>query len=146
MLVHELTRAECEAVLARATIARLACVRNAQPYIVPIHVVFDGYHLYGFSTVGRKVEWMRANPLVCVEVDDIDDPGNWTTVLVFGEYEELTRNDDEAARRWAEQLLAPRAQFWMPGLAKSPSHERVTPVAYRIRISRLTGRALRRGQ
>ena len=24
--------------------------------------------LYGFTTPGQKVEWMRANPLVCVEV------------------------------------------------------------------------------
>ena len=98
MLVHELTRDECAAVLQRATIARLASVRDDEPYVVPIHVAFDGYHLYGLSALGRKIEAMRVHPRVCVEVDEIQDPGSWTSVLVFGDYEELTRSDDEAAR------------------------------------------------
>ncbi len=145
MLVHNLTPGECAAILERATLARLACVHEADPYIVPIHVAFDGYHLYGLSVVGRKIEWMRANPRVCVEVDEIAGPGAWSTVLVYGRYEELTRSEDESARLWAEQLLMPRARYWMPALAKSPAGEHVSPVVYRIRVGHMTGRALRQG-
>jgi hypothetical protein len=36
--------------------------------------------LYSFATIGRKVEWMRANPLVCVEVDEIVSRQKWQTV------------------------------------------------------------------
>jgi nitroimidazol reductase NimA-like FMN-containing flavoprotein (pyridoxamine 5'-phosphate oxidase superfamily) len=145
MLVHELSRADCDAVLARATIGRLACARDAEPYVVPIHVAFDGYHLYGVSAVGRKIEWMRGNPRVCVEIDEIESTTRWTTVLVFGDYEELTADEDAAAREWAERLLAPRVAFWTPGIAKSASREPVTPVIFRIRIGRVTGRATHRG-
>lgn len=144
MLVHELTREECSAVLGRATIARLACIRDGEPYVVPIHVAFDGYHLYGLSTLGRKIESMRAHSRVCVEVDEIQDPGSWTSVLAFGDYEELTPTHDEAARLWAERLLMPRAEFWSPALARTSGAERVTPVVYRIRIARMTGRGVRR--
>jgi nitroimidazol reductase NimA-like FMN-containing flavoprotein (pyridoxamine 5'-phosphate oxidase superfamily) len=145
MLVRELSREECAAVLARATIARLACVYRGEPYVVPVHVAFDGYHLYGLSAVGRKIEAMRVQPRVCVEIDEIQDPGSWTSVLVFGEYEELGRTE-EAARAWAERLLMPRAEFWLPALAKSTAVERTQPVVYRIRISRTSGRSLRRGE
>jgi nitroimidazol reductase NimA-like FMN-containing flavoprotein (pyridoxamine 5'-phosphate oxidase superfamily) len=143
MIVHHLTPQECASILERATLGRLACVRDAEPYIVPIHVAFDGYHLYGLSIVGRKIEWMRANPRVCVEVDEIAAPGAWSTVLVYGAYEELTRDEDASARRWAEQLLVPRARYWMPALAKTPTTEHVSPVVYRIRIGHMTGRAMR---
>jgi nitroimidazol reductase NimA-like FMN-containing flavoprotein (pyridoxamine 5'-phosphate oxidase superfamily) len=39
--------------------------------------------LYGFAFHGQKIDWMRANPNVCVEVDEIVDQYHWTTVLVF---------------------------------------------------------------
>ena len=34
-----------------------------QPYIVPIYFSYDGKHLYGVTTLGQKIEWMRSNPL-----------------------------------------------------------------------------------
>ena len=37
----------------------------------------DNDYLYSFSTVGQKIEWMRANPNVCVETDEVT---NSTTV------------------------------------------------------------------
>ena len=64
MVVHELTEQECHAVLARTNVARLACARDNQPYIVPIHIDLDNGYLYGYSSQGLKIEWMRQNPLV----------------------------------------------------------------------------------
>ena len=73
MLVHKLTAAECREVFARARLGRLACAKSNQPYVVPVSVYFDPDEnvLYGFSTIGQKIRWMRENPLVCVEVEEI---------------------------------------------------------------------------
>lgn len=73
MIIHELTAAECEEFLGRATVGRLGCAHHSQPYIVPVSLYFGREEkcLYGFSTVGKKIEWMRENPRVCVEVDAI---------------------------------------------------------------------------
>ena len=71
MVIQEMTERECRAMLAGTNVARLACARNNQPYIVPIHVDLDGEFLYGFATLGQKIEWMRQNPLVCLEVDEL---------------------------------------------------------------------------
>jgi len=73
MLIHELTEHECRDVLKRTNLARLACSRHDQPYIVQIHFDFDGGSFYSFSALGQEIDWMRANPKVCVEVDDITD-------------------------------------------------------------------------
>jgi uncharacterized protein len=141
MRVLELSRAECEEVLTRAHTARLACTRGDEPYIVPIFVAFDGRDLYGFSTLGQKIIWLRENPRVCVEVEEIDDGRHWTTVLAFGRYQELSRpHEDPQGLAKAEALLASRPGFWLPGAAKVGNHEHATPVLYRIVVERTTGR------
>ena len=74
MVIREMSKEECLRVLAGATFARLGCVHENQPYVVPVSLAF--YELkdeppcfYGDTTYGQQVVWMRTNPLVCVEVD-----------------------------------------------------------------------------
>ena len=115
MPIRELTLEECAAVLGRTQVGRLACARFDQPYIVPIYFSFDRPKnwLYAISVVGQKIDWMRENPKVCLEVEEIADSHNWTTVVVFGRYEELGPTKDHAEiRRRAETLLTERAGSW----------------------------------
>ena len=44
---------------------------DGQPYIVPMTFAYDADCLYSFSTFGQAICWMRANPKVCVEVDEL---------------------------------------------------------------------------
>ncbi len=144
MLIHQLTLAECHEVLAHTTLGRLACARDNQPYIVPVFVYFDSAEdcLYSFSTVGQKIDWMRHNPQVCVEVDDISDQFHWTTVLLFGRYEEISNlGDQTAVRRRAEELFQRHADWWLPGAGKlTRAEEHSEPVVFRIGIDRMSGR------
>jgi nitroimidazol reductase NimA-like FMN-containing flavoprotein (pyridoxamine 5'-phosphate oxidase superfamily) len=143
MLVHELNLNECAEVLSQNHLGRLGCSRYDQPYIVPIHFSFDAerHCLYAFSAIGQKIAWMRENPKVCLEVEDIGDNSHWTTVLVIGRYEEIQQNPAETeARRRAEQLFQQRREWWLPGAAKVGSGEHPDVVVYRIQIDRLTGR------
>ena len=143
MRIYELNTAECEEILARSDVARLACSRHDQPYIVPIHFSFDALRkcLYAFSTVGQKIDWMRQNPKVCVEIEDVADKNHWTTVLAFGRYEEMDDSPaDRAARNSAEQLFSKRPEWWLPAAAKVGSGEHHAMVIYRIQIDRMTGR------
>lgn len=145
MRISELNAAECEEILARADVGRLACSRHDQPYIVPIHFSFDAGRkcLYAFSTVGQKIDWMRQNPKVCVEIEDVADKNHWTTVLAFGRYEEMGDSPiDRAARKAVEQLFSKRPEWWLPAAAKVGSREQEhhAMVIYRIQIDRITGR------
>ena len=148
MIVHELTPQECTDVLHRTPLGRIGCARDGQPYVVPIHFSFDAEArcVYAFSAVGQKVEWMRENPLVCLEVEDIGDKDHWSTVIVFGRYEEIHAAPAEAeARRRAEALFQQRPEWWQPAAAKVGSTERHAVVIYRINIDRITGRRAARG-
>lgn len=141
MRIHELTPAQCREVLSRTNLGRLGCASDNQPYIVPIHFHLDGDHIYSFATAGRKIEWMRVNPRVCLEVDDIADPHQWTSVVVFGRYDELTLGPEfEEPRRRALALFETRAEWWQPAAGKLADKEHHIPVVYRIRIVSVSGR------
>jgi nitroimidazol reductase NimA-like FMN-containing flavoprotein (pyridoxamine 5'-phosphate oxidase superfamily) len=148
MFVHQLTDDECEAVLRRSTIGRLGCARDNQPYVVPISFKFDALKdgakcLYSFANTGQKIYWMRRNPLVCVEVEDVTDHVHWTTVVVSGRFEELTAEHGEAADR-AYDLLRGRRDWWLPAAARTADTERYVPIVYRIRIDSMSGRRAER--
>ncbi|MCX6097503.1 MAG: pyridoxamine 5'-phosphate oxidase family protein [Caldiserica bacterium] len=58
-------------ILGRATLCRVAMVDGSEPYLVPMNCGWDGQHLLLHAAVqGRKVDILRANPRVCVEVDE----------------------------------------------------------------------------
>jgi nitroimidazol reductase NimA-like FMN-containing flavoprotein (pyridoxamine 5'-phosphate oxidase superfamily) len=143
MVVHELNRAECAAVLERNSVGRLGYARFDQPHIVPVHYSFDPERdlIYGFSMLGEKIEWMRRNPKVCFEVDEIADKDHWTSVLVVGRYREIHRDPRELeSRRRAELLFQQRAEWWLPGAAKLNSKEAGHAVIYRISLDKVSGR------
>lgn len=143
MVIQELTAEECAAVLSRTGVGRLGCARFDQPYIVPVHVSFDASRrcLYAFSMIGQKIAWMRENPKVCVEVEEIVDRHHWTTVVVFGRYEEIERGPSDAdARRRAAALFEQRDEWWLPAAGRVAAHEHQDAVIYRIDIERMTGR------
>lgn len=144
MLIHKLTHAQCREVLGRATIARLACSRGDQPYVVPVQLFYDPDResLYGFSTLGQKITWMRENPKVCVEVEEISNKFHWATVLAFGTYEELQPSPGGSFEEQAAlDLFQQRREWWLPGAGKlAGDEEHHMPVVYSVRISRLTGR------
>jgi nitroimidazol reductase NimA-like FMN-containing flavoprotein (pyridoxamine 5'-phosphate oxidase superfamily) len=148
VLIRVLTTAECRDVLARARHGHLACARAGQPYVVPvsIHPDLDDNRVYSFSTVGRKIRWMRENPKVCLEVAEVVGRLHWTTVLAFGRYEEIPgAGPGEARRQRAHDLLSRQPQFWLPAAAKlSTGEQNPLGVVYCIRISRLTGRRVER--
>jgi nitroimidazol reductase NimA-like FMN-containing flavoprotein (pyridoxamine 5'-phosphate oxidase superfamily) len=149
MLIHEMSPSQCVELLSRIQLGRLGCSRFDQPYIVPIHFSFDAerHCVYAFSTIGQKIEWMRKNPKVCLEVEEIVDKDHWATVLVVGRYEEILKAPEETeARERAEQLFQQRREWWLPGAAKSGGGEHQHIVVYRIQIDRLTGRRATRGR
>jgi nitroimidazol reductase NimA-like FMN-containing flavoprotein (pyridoxamine 5'-phosphate oxidase superfamily) len=110
---------------------------------VPVYFAYDNGYLYGFPTVGQKIEWMRANPLVCVEADEVVSPEQWVSVIVFGRYEELPDTPEwQSARTLAHTLLKRHAAWWEPAYVKTILHgtqRQLVPVFYRIHGLQITG-------
>jgi len=143
MFIHEMSECECRQVLQEATVGRLACARDNQPYVVPIHFAFDGHYVYAFTTLGQKIEWMRTNPRVCLEIDERISHNQWLSIIVFGRYEELPDLPHyEASRVKAHELLQKHIMWWEPAYVgaahRDKSHSDI-PIFYRIKIDRMTG-------
>ena len=119
-----------------ARVARLGCIVNGEPYVVPISCVLDGNYLYSHSLNGQKISALRKNPRACVQVDEIESELEWRSAIAFGRYEEVT-NPDERAEVLnklfrAFRLLTPvESTIARDGLA-------LEVIVFRIRIDRFT--------
>jgi uncharacterized protein len=143
MLIRETTNDDNLGLLARIRLGRLACAREAQPYIIPLHFAYQDNFLYSFSTVGQKIDWMRANPLVCVLMDEVANAEAWVSLVIFGRYEELPDIPGfKIERELAYELLQRHANWWEPGYAKTIIRGDERPlesVYFRIQITQITG-------
>jgi len=108
----DLTEAEIDAVLGRHRYGRVAFTLDEEVYIIPINYAYDGNRLYGQAPEGTrgqipggtKVAGMRGNPHVAFQVDEIEDPAHWRSVLLQGRFHEL---HDRAGKEAAfERILA----------------------------------------
>jgi nitroimidazol reductase NimA-like FMN-containing flavoprotein (pyridoxamine 5'-phosphate oxidase superfamily) len=144
MNIRDLEIEECRDVLVRTQLGRLACSHEGQPYIVPFYFGYDGYkYIYAFSTIGKKIEWMRANPLVCIEVDDIKGQNDWRSIIISGRYEELPDTPEfEAKRVFAHELLSKHPMWWQPALSAGRHRGRTAEksIYFRILVESISGR------
>lgn len=61
---------EIEEILNKAQVLRVAFANNGKPYIIPVNFGYESGRLY-FHTgyEGQKIDFLKANPTVCFEVD-----------------------------------------------------------------------------
>jgi hypothetical protein len=58
-------------ILGRATLCHVAMVDGSEPYLVTMNCGWDGEHMLLHGAIqGRKLDILRANPRVCVEIDE----------------------------------------------------------------------------
>ena len=142
MEINEMTAEGCSSLLARASLGRLGCSFDNQPYVVPINFAYDSGYLYVFSTFGQKVKWMRANPKVCVQTDELQSETEWASVVVNGEYEELPEPQYTAERKHATALLGKRYHWWLNALGQRQmkvGDSSIEPLLFRIRVDSMSG-------
>jgi len=142
MIVNAIDRKGCEEILAKCSLGRLACCLDNQPYVIPIHFAYEDDYAYFFSTFGQKIEWMRINPKVCLQVDEILTRSHWMSVVANGTFEELPEPQYATERSYARSLLQKRYQWWLNALAERQartSEVLIDPLFFRIRIVSMTG-------
>jgi uncharacterized protein len=119
-----------------ARVARLGCIVNCEPYVVPINCLLEGNYLYSHSLNGLKISALRENPRACVQVDVIETEMSWRSAIAFGRYEEITNPDERAEVlnklfRAFPMLTPVESTLALDGLAQEV-------IVFRIRIDRLT--------
>lgn len=136
-----------ETVLSQHYIAHLACSLDDKPYVVPITYYYDAdsNSLIGYTAEGQKVNILRQNPQVSVAISHIDNLSHWQSVILEGQFEEITGT----ASMQALQLLITKLEALVNQEGKqhvaqirdvARAREDGTKVIYRIRLTAKHGR------
>ncbi len=142
----EMNRREIDALLESQIVGRLACCVEDNPYVVPMSYAYDGEYIYAHAKDGKKIQMMRKNPNICFQVDKMEDMANWQSVIVWGEYEELTSRIE---RNLALKILMERI---LPIVSSETVHlsphwpfppqkiDSISGIVFRIKVQKVTGR------
>ena len=136
-MMKTLTDEESRKLFQFAKVARLGCIVNGEPYIVPINCHLENDCLYSHSLPGLKISALRENPRACVQVDEIETDLHWRSAIAFGTFEEI-RNPNERSDvlnkllRKFPMLTPVESTIAVDGAAADV-------IVFKIRIERLTG-------
>lgn len=134
-----LDKAESQAILSRNHVGRIAYSFHDRVDIEPIHYVCDGGWIYGRTSPGAKLATLSHHRWVAFEVDEVDGPFDWRSVVVHGTVYWLTPNSSNASERDAAAGLALLRTFLPETLTKDdPTPFRT--VLFRLSASEITGR------
>jgi hypothetical protein len=134
-MIEPLGKEDARALLKAHQIGRLGCNANQGPYVLPINYLYTGEDLYMHSLPGLKIRAMREQPQICLQVDEIQDDYNWRSVIVFGEYEEITAKEE---REKILQAMFERFPHLTP-VESRMKQGKEEAVVFRLRINRITG-------
>jgi nitroimidazol reductase NimA-like FMN-containing flavoprotein (pyridoxamine 5'-phosphate oxidase superfamily) len=147
-MIGKLNEIEIEALLERNAMGRLGCTNGDSVYVVPMSYIYHNNQILAHSTEGKKIEFMRSHPKVCFEVDEVENYGNWKSVIVWGNFEEV---EDELEKQEHMELMVEKMMKLKVPETASPPHafaERPRPhqpgyvqvVIWRIAINKKSGR------
>lgn len=134
-MIEPLGKTDAQAILRGHYYGRLGCCNHNEPYVLPINYMYQGEDIYIHSLPGLKIQTMRANPKICLQVDEVEDDYNWRSVIAFGDFEEITNADE------GKQIMAAMFRH-LPHLTPVESRIKETPdevIVFRLRVNRITG-------
>lgn len=135
MSIGKLRNEDAMAILLNGNLGRLGCIADEEPYVVPVHYLFDGKDIFIHSLPGRKINALRDNPRACLQVDEIRDTYHWRSVIAYGSYEEVF---EEQARENILSKLFTRLPHMTPVESRLANGLRQT-IVFRIRVDEITG-------
>jgi nitroimidazol reductase NimA-like FMN-containing flavoprotein (pyridoxamine 5'-phosphate oxidase superfamily) len=137
MSIGKLGNTDALAILREGTLGRLGCIASDWPYVVPVNYYFDGKDIYIHTLPGKKLDALRANPRVCLQVDEIKDPYNWRSVIAYGTFEEISNKETQ------ENVLT-KLYSRLPHM--TPVESRLVKgskgsIVFRVKVEEVTGMA-----
>lgn len=132
----QLARQECEQLLRRTSVGRLAYALHDRVDIAPIHFVFDQEWIYGRTAPDGKLESILRNRWVALEIDEHRGTFDWLSVVVHGPFYLLV--SDPGAVGDADGTALIEKHF--PGALGAEDPTPFRNQFFRIHVSEITGR------
>lgn len=136
---RELERPEIDEILARNHIGRIAYTTGEDVFIAPVHYVYDDPWIYGRTTRGEKLAVTRAHWRVAFEVEEVEGPLDWRTVVVRGGLYVLDPEGGPSDREaWERALRAVHSVF--PEAFTDADPVPFRSILFGIAVQHVTGR------
>jgi len=104
-LFDELSVADCERLLERTHVGRLAFALHDVVEVVPIGYHFEKGWIYGRTSPGGKLTTIDRNRRVAFEVDEVSGPLEWKSVIVHGSFYLLDPESGDETRAKLERIF-----------------------------------------
>lgn len=139
-IFRELTRAECDALLERNLVGRIAFTFRDRVDIEPVHYVYAKGWLHGRTSLGTKLATLRHHPWIAFEVDETHGLYDWRSVIVHGVVHLPERDGsptDQDAYESTLRLIRKLEPLALELGDPTPKRQ----VLFRIHVDEMTGRA-----
>jgi hypothetical protein len=136
-----LRAAESRALVRRNHLGRIAFTFHDRVDIEPISYVMSGEWLYARTSPGTKLLKLTHNPWVAFEVDEINGPFDWRSVVVRGTVYFLNETAPARDRASAVRLLQKLDRRILTDEDLAPNRT----VIFRIHVDVIEGRAASTG-
>ena len=141
-IFSELDANEGNALLARNHVGRIAYSFHDRVDIEPIHYVFADNAIYMRIARGSKLAMLTHAPWVAFEVDEVDGPFDWRSVVVHGTVYFLEDAGSEHARE-AYALAVERLRELMPSALTPDDPVPTRRVVIKLHPETISGREAR---
>lgn len=139
--IWPLEQKESIELIERNRFGHLACHSIDDIYVVPITYAAEGGYIYSHSREGKKIEMMRNNPYICIQVEEVQEFNKWKSVIAWGEFEELSGDMATLGMRMLlRRVLSVEKQKQRSELEIDFSAQLESAVIYRMRMQKMTGR------
>ncbi|TFG74082.1 MAG: flavin mononucleotide-binding protein [Flavobacteriales bacterium] len=144
----DLTSNEGIRILKNNYIGHLGYISQSEPYVIPITYYYNPSDntIISYSEEGHKINAMRKNGSVSLQVEEIVSNSNWQSVLAHGTYEEIKgSNAKHLLHLFAEgvkNILNVKEHKHPEFISEfsSKTYSGGVPVVYRIKIRDIKGK------
>lgn len=134
-----LNRAESEAILSRHHVGRIAYGFHDRIDIEPIHYVYEDGWVYGRTSPGAKLATLTHHRWVAFEVDEVDGPLDWRSVVVHGAVYLLSTDGPSASEADTTHAVTLLRRFF-PSTFTPDDPTPFRTVLFRLAAAEITGR------
>lgn len=135
-----LSREQCEALLGRNNVGRLAFTFHDRVDIEPVHYVYADGWLHGRTSPGTKVATLLHHPWVAFEIDEVQGLFDWQSVIVHGVVY-IPDIDGAPSDRAAYSATLALIRELVPEALNQDDPTPARQVLFRIHVDEITGRA-----
>jgi nitroimidazol reductase NimA-like FMN-containing flavoprotein (pyridoxamine 5'-phosphate oxidase superfamily) len=131
---------ECEQLLSRNHVARIAYSFHDRVDIEPVHYVYDRGSMFGRISPGSKLTTLTHNHWMAAEVDEVDGLFDWRSVVVHGSLYTVSPDVPGAeAAAWARGIELLRTLVPETGTADDPV--RFRSIIFQVHVDETSGRS-----